>query len=100
MPWAVVSTPVAEATARPPSPDSRSAMAGTRAMNGEAMRATTAMVTTADQQDGSVRATVKPWRSEASRLPWPRPAGGASRTNASAATTARNDTALASKASG
>ena len=74
-------------------------MAGTSAMNGEAISATSPMVQTAAQQDGSRRATANPSRTDASSFP-PRPAGGASRTKARATTTARKDTALASKATG
>ena len=98
-PCAVVSTPGAAATARAPPPVRRSAMAGTRAMKGEAITPTTAMEHTADQQPGSPRATANPSRSEASRL-LPPPVPGARRTQASAATTARNETALAAKATG
>lgn len=68
-------------------------------MNGEARKATTAMVPMAAQQDGSPRAARRPDHSEASSRS-ERPAGGARRTNASAATTARNETALATNATG
>ena len=63
-------------------------------MNGEARKATTAMVTIAAQHEGSRLAAVKPDRSAAEQARRTA-AGGASRTNASATTMARNDTALA-----
>ena len=72
-------------------------MTGTSAMNGEARNATTAIVPIAARQDGSARAAVNPSRSEDSRpVRWP--LGAASRTKASAITTARKDAALARKA--
>jgi hypothetical protein len=72
-------------------------MTGTSAMNGDANSATTAIVTMAAQHDGSRRAAVNPSRSEGSRLVRV-PLGGLNRTNASATTTARNDTAFATNA--
>jgi hypothetical protein len=68
-------------------------------MNGEARNATTAIVPIAAQHDGSPRAARRPDHSDANR-PSDRPAGGARRTNASASTTARNDTAFATNATG
>ena len=68
-------------------------------MNGEARKATTAMVPMAAQQDGSPRAARRPDHSEASSRS-ERPAGGARRTNASATTTAKNETAFATNATG
>src|SRR5215469_3002164 len=94
MPWAVVSRAVVCATARDPPWVRCRAITGTRAMNGEARKATTAMLTIAAQHDGSRRAAAKPDRS-AWVKPAEWPAGGARRTNASATTMARNDTALA-----
>jgi hypothetical protein len=72
-------------------------MTGTSAMNGEASRATTAIVTMAAQHDGSRLAAVNPSRSE-ERRPVLMPLGGLNVTNASATTTARNDTAFATNA--
>jgi len=66
-------------------------------MNGEASRATTAIVTMAAQHDGSRLAAVNPSRSE-ERRPVVMPLGGLNVTNASATTTARNDTAFATNA--
>src|SRR5271170_5259259 len=68
-------------------------------MNGEARKATTAMVPMAARQDGSRLAAVNPDRSAASK-PDGWPPGGPKRTNASATTTARNDAAFATKATG
>src|SRR5215469_8439965 len=68
-------------------------------MNGEARKATTAMVPMAARQDGSCLAAVNPDRSAASK-PDGWPPGGPRRTNISAATTAKNDTAFATKATG
>jgi hypothetical protein len=68
-------------------------------MNGEARKAITAIEVMAARQDGSRRAAWKPDHSDASRLPW-LPPGGATRTKASATTTARNDAAFATNAAG
>ena len=99
IPWAVVSSAVVCATARAPPPCVRCrAITGTSAMNGEARKATTAIVPIAARQDGSARAAVKPG---AQRRQQAGPAGrsaAASRTKASATTTARNDAALARNA--
>jgi hypothetical protein len=72
-------------------------MTGTSAMNGEASSATTAIVTIAAQHDGSRLAAVNPCLSEGRRLVRV-PLGGLKLTNASATTTARNDTAFATNA--
>jgi hypothetical protein len=98
-PWAVVSSAVVCATAREPPWVRCRAITGTSAMNGEAKNATTAIAQIAAQQDGSPRAARRPDHNEAIR-PSDRPAGGARRTNASATTTARNDTAFATNATG
>jgi hypothetical protein len=74
-------------------------MTGTSAMNGDARKATSAIVPMAARHDGSARAAAYPDRSDASR-PAGWPAGGASRTKPSASTTARNETALATNATG
>ena len=68
-------------------------------MNGDARNATSAIVPMAARQDGSARAAAYPDRSEVSR-PAGWPPGGASRTKPSASTTARNEAALATKATG
>src|SRR5258708_35453401 len=57
------------------------------------------MAAMAAGKDGSTRAGPKPDHSEASKPP-DRPAGGARRTNARATTTARQDTAFATNATG
>jgi hypothetical protein len=68
-------------------------------MNGEASSATTAIVTIAAQQEGSCLAALKPSLSEDIRLVRV-PLGGLNFTNNSATTTARNDAALATNATG
>src|SRR6202167_6078302 len=74
-------------------------MTGTSAMNGEASRAITAMLTIAAQHDGSRLAAASPDRSALNK-PAAWPAGRPRRTNARATTTARNDTAFATNATG
>ena len=75
-------------------------MTGTSAMNGEAMMPTTAIVRIAAQQVGSARAAASPARSDENSPPLCARGGAGSRMKASAATTARNDTALATNATG
>lgn len=73
-------------------------MTGTRAMNGEARRATTAMKPMADRQPGSARAARTPStirRPSSSRPGWR--AGAGSRTSRRATTTAPNEAALIPK---
>jgi hypothetical protein len=68
-------------------------------MNGDARNATSAIVPMAARQAGSARAAAYPERSDdSSPAGWP--AGGASRTKPRASTTARNEAALATKATG
>ena len=70
-------------------------------MNGEASKATTAMVMIAARQPARSRPPSRPIASTAtSPIAVPAPGGGASRMNASAITTARNETALAANAVG
>src|SRR5258708_11014316 len=98
-PWAVVSRAVVCATARPPPWLMWRAITGTRAMNGEARKATTAMAAMAARQDGSPRAAPQPDHSEASKPP-DRPAGGARRPHAKAPAPAGKDTAVPTHAPG
>ncbi len=68
-------------------------------MNGDARNATRAIVPMAVRQAGSARAAAYPDRSDRSR-PAGWPAGGASRMKPRASTTARNEAALATNATG
>ena len=97
IPWAVTSRAVATGVLTPcrcSTPD----MAGTRAMNGEANRATMAMSSTAARQPGSDMAARAPITMRA-QIPTVPPAliGLGNLTSVSATTTAANDAALMAK---